>query len=541
MVGGLKGEVSPKWDWEGAYNYNRADQTYFTHNAINGAGLNSSLAGILTDANGNPLPSYDIFALQGFNGTNAQNTIQTIKTTLYNSGVSELWSVDGHVHGRPFDLPAGPVDFVVGSSYTFESLSLSVDGLTQLGLVPGLSQAFPFSGGTRDRAAVFIETRIPIFSETKNIAGFYSLEVTAAGRYEWIWPGGDTGVPKVGVRWQPFDKDSKLSTLTLRGGYSEGFIAPSIYNLFGPDFISNPTLVLPDGSGQVQTQTRSNPNLAPSESQNWNAGFVYSPKVIPGLTVSVDYYNVRANNIVIADPVSAVQSLNALGSASPWAPGFTFDTGARLTTTATNQVLVGNFGNLLLTNTASAAIKTDGFDLSASYARPLENWGKLTLFGNANVTMNYEVQAASGKPFYHYEGLTTWQFGTAQGTIPDYRINVGLTWEIHDFTYTVLAHYIPPVTDLGFLHPQIGDVSQGFTITGQAWHVPAYYTLDMQLAYYFGPKYGRFLNGLRLAVGCNNITDEDPPLIASAIEDNTDKQTYDIMGRFIYFEISKSF
>jgi len=61
------------------------------------------------------------------------------------------------------------------------------------------------------------------------------------------------------------------------------------------------------------------------------------------------------------------------------------------------------------------------------------------------------------------------------------------------------------------------------------------------VAYYFGPKYGRFVNGTRLAVGVNNLTDVDPPLIASAIEDNTDKAMYDIMGRFIYFEVSKSF
>ena len=35
--------------------------------------------------------------------------------------------------------------------------------------------------------------------------------------------------------------------------------------------------------------------------------------------------------------------------------------------------------------------------------------------------------------------------------------------------------------------------------------------------------------------------DNEPPLIASAFEDNTDKSTYDIIGRFIYFEVSKKF
>ncbi len=63
----------------------------------------------------------------------------------------------------------------------------------------------------------------------------------------------------------------------------------------------------------------------------------------------------------------------------------------------------------------------------------------------------------------------------------------------------------------------------------------------MQLAYRFGPKWPKWLDGARLAVGCNNVTDNAPPLIASSFEDNTDKSSYDILGRFIYFEVSKKF
>jgi iron complex outermembrane receptor protein len=168
VIAGIKGQINPRYDWEVAYDYNRADQTYFTHNAVNGAGLNNSLAGQLTDANGNVLPSYNVFSLPGFNGTNAPGTLQTLGTTLYQSGVSELWGVDGKFHAAPFDLPAGPLDAVLGVSYVKESLSLSVDGLTQLGLVPGLNQEFPFSGGKRDRAAIFTEVRVPLTSESWN-------------------------------------------------------------------------------------------------------------------------------------------------------------------------------------------------------------------------------------------------------------------------------------------------------------------------------------------------------------------------------------
>lgn len=54
-------------------------------------------------------------------------------------------------------------------------------------------------------------------------------------------------------------------------------------------------------------------------------------------------------------------------------------------------------------------------------------------------------------------------------------------------------------------------------------------------------KAGRFLQTARLQLGLNITTDNKPPLIASTFEDHTDKSTYDIVGRFVYFEISKKF
>jgi outer membrane receptor protein involved in Fe transport len=64
----------------------------------------------------------------------------------------------------------------------------------------------------------------------------------------------------------------------------------------------------------------------------------------------------------------------------------------------------------------------------------------------------------------------------------------------------------------------------------------------MQLAYRFASKTGdEWWDGIRLAVGCNNITNNGVPLVASSSEDNTDKGTYDLLGRFVYFQMAKKF
>ena len=50
----------------------------------------------------------------------------------------------------------------------------------------------------------------------------------------------------------------------------------------------------------------------------------------------------------------------------------------------------------------------------------------------------------------------------------------------------------------------------------------------------------KLLDGLTLAVGCNNVFNMQPPFISGA-NSNTDLSLYDGFGRFVYFEISKKF
>ncbi|HUL51281.1 MAG TPA: TonB-dependent receptor, partial [Candidatus Nitrosotalea sp.] len=392
------------------------------------------------------------------------------------------------------------------------------------------------------------------FTEQNRIPGFYFLNITAAGRYLNIEPGGSKTVPQFGVKWQPLDKQ-----FTLRGSYSEGFTAPTIYSLFGAPSVSNPTLLLPNAgtplgstdpndyqSGQVQTTTYANPNLIPATSKQWNAGIVISPDFAKGFTISVDYYNVKENNIPIADPVAASKSLNSLGSASPYAAGFSFFDGSKLATTAPNQVDVNNWGNLNYALLPGGAVKTDGLDLILSYVLPIpepEKVGKFTLTANANWIFNYEFQNDPTLPYYQYKGQYTSGWGGSQGMIPDFSIDTALTWEIQNFTYIVSANYLPAVSDPGFLFPYVGAPVQGSTVDGATWNIPSYYTISMQLAYEFGKSKVTkdWYDGTTLRVGCNNISNHAPPLVAGAVEDNTDKNVYDIVGRFIYFELAKKF
>lgn len=548
FVAGLKGDLDKGWKYETAFNYNHNDQVQYLRNSPNGGALvlattaNAvpSLAALgysaLTDPNG-PVPLFNPFALPG---GNSPRTIEALRATGMRTGLSELWGADSVISGTPLELPGGKVGMAFGGGYYRETLAVDYDPLTKAGQLIGQNQNYPTPPGSRDSWSGFIETRIPVTSESMNIPALQSLEVTAAGRYESFNPGGDSAVPKVGIRWQPLDKQ-----VTLRATYSQSFLAPNTFQLFGAPVVSFDT-VGAGGNGQVQMNWISNPNLKPADAENWGGGVVFSPKAITGLTVSADYYHVQTKNAVYRVGAQAVaDSLNQFGSASEFAPSFRFDDGTGLTTTAPNQVTVANWGTAGRPLRNGAEQMTDGLDLSATYELPTDNLGKFTFFAAGNVLFNYTYQdPLIGGP-YHYEGQFTdnGPAGGAQGTLPDFSINTGLTWDIKNFTYTISARYIPEVTDLGSLHsstqPGVG-AQNDYTLNGGKWMVPDYYTIDMQIAYTFTQP-GKWYNNTRLAVGCNNITDNIAPLIASSSEDNTDKSTYDILGRFFYFEVSKKF
>ncbi len=577
FVGGLKGEFEGGYNYNFAYTYNRYDQVQFTKNAINGAALDLALRpnpdpalaamglSSLSDASGNFVPQYNIFfspthPFPTTEGPNSKQTINALRTTLFQSGISQEWDIDTVVTGQPFELPGGKFGFAVGGGLRSESLAIDFDGLTKIGKVPGLNASDPTSG-TQDSYSLFAEIAVPLTSPDMDVPGLHSFEVRAAGRFESIDPGGDSLVPKITARWQPIDEQ-----VMFRGNYSQSFLAPSTFQLFGGAQENNPFLFLSgDGSfAQHTTINRSNPRLKPVDAEQWGGGMVVTPKAIPGLAVSVDYYHIKTkDDIFRLSEQAIVNDLETKGSGSAFAPLFTFDDGSKLTTTAPDQITDANFGRLDVPWDNGASIETEGIDFGASYKWDTEVAGVVNFWVNANYLIKFDyndplLSSSSvffgGKPGpFPYDGQFTEAangIGGAQGLLPRYTINTGLAWEIYDFTYTVNARYIPEVIDRGSIHQSnlafekaLDDGLNDFTVNGKPQTIADWFSIDMQLAYEVGKtkEHKSWYDGTRIAVGVNNITDEDPPLVTSSFEDNTDKSSYDIIGRFVYFEVGKKF
>lgn len=554
FVGGLKGtlDISADWveavQWRSGFNYNMSDQLNRNLNAGTTAALNNALRpdfgaspdgslSVLTDSKG-PVPTYNYFALPG---ANDPRTLDALRTTLFSKADSELYSFDAAVTARMLDLPAGKVGWAVGGEYRHESLELSNDYLTQTGQGIGYTAAGNFPGGKRQARALFIEASIPIFSSDWSLPGARGLEISAAGRFEELTPGGTASVPRVGIKWKPLEDDQ----LTLRATYSEGFIAPTIYQVFGPAAENVPYVLLPNDVNDPQRSAAqesfiqlSSPNMPPSSSKSWTGGFAFNPKGLRGLLLTLDYYTIEQTDFFTYDWQGYVDSLNTLGTASPFHSSYR-DIGGNLIT-GPGQVTHATYGVAQIER-SSGAQRTHGFDIGAQYSHDTETVGEFTFYGNANIVLGFDYQSAGR--YNSYAGMYTENIFGAQGSIPDYTVVAGVTWELRDLTFNVNSRFVPSLDDLGFRHPVVGDVDHGTTIDGQNWKIDSWFTIDMQVAYEFGKTHPStaWYNGFRLAFGVQNVTDEDPPMVASSTEDYTDKATYSILGRFVYTEISKKF
>jgi iron complex outermembrane recepter protein len=576
-LGGLKSQLTDadhgNWYTEAAAYYSNYQITFVNENLVNATALNALIAGQF-DANGVLIPgtALDFFALDPIhNGSRSVDPV--LFNGIFGDNIRELVTYsrafDWIIRGFPFELPGGPVGVAGGVEYFAEGFKYQDSLEAFIGSVPT-----PASNHGRNVFGAFAEVRIPIVGSQQNIPFVYNFELDFSGRYD-VYEGisGDSKVPKVMARYQP------IKDVTIRGTYGNSFIAPDLFSLFGPtSFGFTPSITL-NGVQQDQAQLEAvtNPNLTPSTAQSWTAGIVYSPHFVPGLTVSADYFWTLQQNIVLFLPSQLIiQSVEALGPASPYYNLITFgnfpgNPGA---------TAVGGPGSLH-DNLASAFVRdpllnigadrVEGLDLAIDYNWDIPHWsdmdwGQLELQVRSVVFLGHDRKIFPTDAYYNISGLIG---DEGFGAFPDYKISFLVEHRWKGATLTLTANYIADMKNTVGVDPQTIDQN---TLE----NVGDYITVDGRLSYTFHraapeaavtapePKDAKdgktamggkavagvettscwsvdhWLDGFTVAVGCNNILDEDPRIVVGG-NSSTNLAVYDPFGRFVYFEVSKKF
>jgi len=335
FVGGVRGDFNDDWHYEVSATYGRVKIRQDEHNDL-----------IITDADGNldgfslaydavrnaagqivcrvnqvtvTAPGCVPLNMFGY-GAPSQAALDYINTTSWvKSKASEL-DILAYVSGdlsQVFELPGGPVAFVVGGEYRRETAYQVADPRSAAGGT--FFNAFSeFDPPAFDVKEAFGELSLPLL---KDLPFARELTLTGAARYsDYNTSAGSTFAWNAGGTWRP------INDLRFRANYSRSVRVPTLDDLYSSPsqnfaflqdpcdalYIGNGTTNRPTNcsaqgipAGYVNTAARAastgylsagNPFLTEEQSSSWTIGAVYTPSFLPGFSFTADYYNIQLKN-----------------------------------------------------------------------------------------------------------------------------------------------------------------------------------------------------------------------------------------------------
>jgi iron complex outermembrane recepter protein len=232
-------------------------------------------------------------------------------------------SITGNLDRLSFQ--GGPFGYAFGAEYRKEKSSNVPDELIQQGLLADLA-TIPAEHGSFDVKEAFAEINVPVLKETRYA---HSLAFGAALRLSDYSTAGNTTTWKIDARYAP------VRDIMFRSTYSEAVRAPNITELFAPTgsgffFVDDPCDVTlqgdgsqyraanceqlltemgidpddfhpeddPEASAGIEGVSTGNPLLDEEKARTWTVGFLLRPSAVPGLSISLDWYNIRLKNAI---------------------------------------------------------------------------------------------------------------------------------------------------------------------------------------------------------------------------------------------------
>ncbi len=551
------GEYLSKWNWEGAFRYSEDDRSEQFSGVVNTASLRAALL------DPNPATAFNPFGIN----QNSRTAIDQVFTTTIHTGTTSLTLQDSRLYGALFDLPAAPVAFAIGGEHRTESARDTPNALTATGETIGANNFNPTHGG-RDVWSIYWEVLVPLTSPVWNVPGLFSLELGYQERYENFSDFGSAERPKFSFRWQPIDPG-----LTFRGTYSEAYHAPTLGDLFRGESETAFTVRdvrSPVSEPEVLTRFSGNPDLKPETAYEWTYGAVTTPgkwwSALHGLTLAADFYHIDIRGVTLQlDPQFLVDHEKEFPTqvirGPSTGPGDPF----------------GPIVLLLLPEQNLGRMIEEGWDYSAVYSLETKtlghgDWGILTATVKGTYLDRAVLQAVPNGPERNVVGKFGGGFlgNNAGGALTHNRwfasvfydgpsgsafagLDTGFTvhfagqyWDNVEFTSDhrdrkvrewTTADWIMSYTFNSVAASTISDVA-GYAKNGG---VGSTTKMPINRAEYRPRGWRSWLNNTTVTFGINNLTDQQPPFVAAAIENGYDESTANIRGRTWYVALKKRF
>ncbi|MEM7690536.1 MAG: TonB-dependent receptor [Pseudomonadota bacterium] len=503
----------------------------------------------------------DLFGPAGDLGSQASRDF-AFNLTQRVSDRSTIGTVQGTIYG---DLPVNlfaetPVNFAVGAEYRRFSTSQDADEASQAGEVVGGGAADPVFSGAYDVFDVYGELIVPI---VENVPFAEQLTLDLGGRYSNYELSGNEFTWKVGLTWEP------TPGLTFRGNFQKAARAPNIGELFfpvttgltnlaidpcagaaptqnaqlaavciaqgAPAAIVNAGLINQPPAGQINQTTGGNIALDTEQAETYTIGAIIQPATLPGLTVAIDYFNIKVDDAITAPAVGDIIGGCYTNGALDFNANEFCQLVSRSPTTGEIAGAVNEVPGLLRNLTNLGRIATDGIDLRVNYGTDLNEDLTLNMSFEGTWTNENRFQAIAGSPDSLFRDCVGF-FSTNCGSIqPEFVFNQRTTLSFMDeYSLSLRWRYLSGVEqepdDIlngngeAFIgnSPTFGDVD--FT------EIPAESYFDLSFQW-------DVIENVLFTATVTNLFDNQPAVVGSNIgstafnSGNVYPSTYDTLGR----------
>jgi iron complex outermembrane receptor protein len=556
------------WFIDGSFLYGESDTTWTIYNSINKSRLQQALDGSLPGLNG---IFFNPFTDQNLNVHPNSIFYPALRTEQIEDNRTDLVQWTLKAGGTLIDLPSGPLTIAGGFEYRSESLIQSNDQNSEFSNITSGDFEGRLLSARRYIKSAYGELDLPLFGDKWSWPGLKNLDLVFSERYDSYSDFGDAAKPKLAIRYKPCED------LTFRGTYAEGFIAPTLGELFvtpsqGQGQVFDPatnTVVSP------LVTTGGNPNLKPQTSYGYYLEALWSPGSgddnswwhwAKGFTAYIDWYQ-----ILIRNEISIIAPQTLAGAPNVF-PGTVIRNSA-----GAIEEIFSNYQNV-------GDTLTDGIDFGVGYITKEFDWGKLDCELNASYIYKFNQTRLEGNADAT-AGLQVLQAADSLGVSgPDFKMVASLFYSKHlfgsdnirtGFTLNYIDSEADSATDF---HGTLPAVDAGLNPAGYVHLVGSWTTVDWQISYQFGvpaevtansPRPGYDKDGTRLigekaispkpegtrwmwhsllanttvSFGINNIFDTRPPL---STQGGFTFQGYDTasanpLQRYFYFQIEKKF
>lgn len=495
-VAGVRGRTTAlgrtfKWSIDGSWNRNESSGRNIDYTRLVRPAISAGLYNPLRDMALAPaLPAAEV---------------EKYYSRFRRESAPEVAATNWRANGGLFEAWGGEVRLSVGAEMRLENQY--AESLWDYGAYAAL----PASGARaseviktyRRAEALYGEATLPLVGAKNRRPGVHALDLSAAIRYEQYDDFGAAAPPMAALRY------AVTADIMVRGSWSAGFQPPLQNQLFTPQVLTGPiTSVLfvdrlrPGLPIEPYTTiTGGNPNLEPETSDSFDAGLVFTPRGVKGLTLSASYFRYDKRDLV-----RTVARQDAVDFPELF-PG-RITRGPR----TAQDIAAGRPGpivefDLSFTNVSRQIV--DGWDFKGTYAIPTARFGTFTWRADATYTKSFRERLRPDLPFVDTVG----DLGFSNSVPLVWRGKGGVQWQLRRWNISTTGRYVHHY--VGRTNDPTPAAPTRLGLDGP--RIPSSFEIDLQVGYALPFRSGtagatRWLNGSQLTLSVLNVADRSPPL-----------------------------